>query len=108
MLPEIVYNIKKKLGCIFVENHNSESLGLKRVQTIGLVTPCVVTQEEEGQVPAEQSDARQSIRRKSNETDNPIEGPSVGDAEKAGWKADSVFRKQTILRNRRREVSIYS
>ena len=24
ILPEIVYNIKKKLGCIFIENHKSE------------------------------------------------------------------------------------
>ena len=29
VLPEIVYNFKKKLGCIFVENHNSEPLMLK-------------------------------------------------------------------------------
>ena len=26
VLPEIVYNIKKKLGCIFVENNYSESM----------------------------------------------------------------------------------
>ena len=25
MLPEIVYSVKKKLSCIFVENHNLES-----------------------------------------------------------------------------------
>ena len=25
VLPEIVYDVKKKLGCIFVENHNSEA-----------------------------------------------------------------------------------
>ena len=30
VLPEIVYNIKKKLGSIFVENKNPESLLLKR------------------------------------------------------------------------------
>ena len=30
VMPEIVYNVKKKLGCIFIENHNSESLDLKR------------------------------------------------------------------------------
>ena len=35
VLPD---NVKKKLGCIFVENHNSESMILKRGQTIGLVT----------------------------------------------------------------------
>ena len=33
VLPEIVYNVKKKLGCIFEENHNSEPLMLKRGQT---------------------------------------------------------------------------
>ena len=38
VLPEIVYNIYKNLGCIFVENPNSESMVLKRGQTIGLVT----------------------------------------------------------------------
>ena len=46
VLPEIVFNIKKKLGCIFVENHNSESMVLKKGQTIGLVTSCLVMQEE--------------------------------------------------------------
>ena len=30
VLPEIVYNMKKKLGCIFVVNHNSEPIGLKK------------------------------------------------------------------------------
>ena len=30
ILPEIVYNVKKKLGCIFTENHNSEPLDLQR------------------------------------------------------------------------------
>ena len=51
VLPEIVYNVKKKLGCIFVENHNFEPLMLKRGQTIGLVTSCVVTQDKQGQTP---------------------------------------------------------
>ena len=37
VLPEIFYKVKKKLGCIFVKNHNLESLLLKRGQTIGLV-----------------------------------------------------------------------
>ena len=35
VLPEIFYNIKKKLGCIFVKNHNSESMMLKTGQTLG-------------------------------------------------------------------------
>ena len=34
VLPDIVYNVKKKLGCIFVENHNSKPLMLKRGQRI--------------------------------------------------------------------------
>ena len=51
ILPEIVYNVKKKLGCIFIENINSEPLELKRGQTIGLLTSCVVTQAEQGQLP---------------------------------------------------------
>ena len=42
VLPEIVYNVKKELDCIFVENHNFKPL-LKRGQTIGLVTSYVVT-----------------------------------------------------------------
>ena len=42
--PEIVYNVKKKLGCIFIENHNSEPLELKRGQKTGLVTSCIVKQ----------------------------------------------------------------
>ena len=49
ILPEIVYNVKRKLGCIFIENHNSVSLDLQRGQTIGVVTSCVVTQEDLGQ-----------------------------------------------------------
>ena len=44
VLPEIVYNVKKKLGCIFVENYKSVPLMLKREQTIGIVMSCVVTQ----------------------------------------------------------------
>ena len=48
VLPEIVYNVKNKLDCIFVDNHNPEFVLLKR-QTIGLVTSCVVTQKEQGQ-----------------------------------------------------------
>ena len=51
ILPEIVYNVKRKLGCIFIENHNSETLDLQRGQTIGFVMSCVVMQEELGQQP---------------------------------------------------------
>ena len=90
MLPEIVYNVKKKLGCKFVEKHNLEPMGLKRGLTMGLVTLCVVTQEEQGQAPAERCDATQSIGRTSYDTDTHTGGASVDDTEKAGWKADSV------------------
>ena len=38
VLPEIVYNVKKKLGCIFIENPNSKPLDLQRGQRIGFVT----------------------------------------------------------------------
>ena len=58
---EIIYNIKKKLGCIYVENHNSEPMVLKRRQTVGLVTSCVVTKEEQGQTPVDGSDATQHV-----------------------------------------------
>ena len=46
VLPKIVYNVKKKLGCIFVENHNPQFLLLNRGQTIGLVTSYIMMQEE--------------------------------------------------------------
>ena len=61
VLPEIVYNVKKKLGCIFVE-----SIPLK---TKGLVTSCAVTQEEQGQTPVECSDSTQSVTARSNDTE---------------------------------------
>ena len=56
VLPEIVNYIKKKLGCVFVENHNSESMVLKKGQTIGLVTSFVMTQEDQGQKSLERND----------------------------------------------------
>ena len=90
ILCEIVYNVKKKLGCIFVENHNSECLILKRGQMIGLVTSCVVTQAVQGQSPERRKEDTQSVTGQSNDMDTCIEGASVGNAEKAGWKADSV------------------
>ena len=49
----IFYSLRKKLGCIFIENHNSESLELKKGQMIGLVTSCLVTQAEQVQIPKE-------------------------------------------------------
>ena len=90
VLPEIFYNVKKKLGCIFVENHDSEPLMLKRGQMIGLVTSFVVTQAEQGQTLERHKEDTQSVTGQSNDMDTCIEGASVGNAEKAGWKADSV------------------
>ena len=63
---------------------------LKRGQTIGLVTSCVVTQEKQGQTLVKRSDKTQSVTGTRNDTDNYIGGTSVGNSEKAGWKADSV------------------
>ena len=42
--PEFVFNKKNRLGCIFGENHTLELMLLKRAQTVGLVTSCVVMQ----------------------------------------------------------------
>ena len=66
ILPEIVYNVKKKLGCIFVENHNSEPLMLKRGQKKGLVISCIVTQAEQDQPPEKREEDTQSITGWSN------------------------------------------
>ena len=49
ILPESIYNVKRKLGCNFIENRNSEPLDLQRGHTIGLVTSCAVTQAVLGQ-----------------------------------------------------------
>ena len=94
ILPEIVYNVKKKLGCIFIENHNSEPLKLKRGQTIGLVTSCVVTQAEQGQLSEKRKENTQSVTGHSNDSDTRIGGTSGGNAEKAGRKAGSIQSKE--------------
>ena len=87
ILPEIVYKVKKKLGCIFIENHNSKPLDLQRGQTIGFVMSCVVTQEELGQQPEKRKENTQSITGRINDAETHIGGAN---AEKAGRKADSV------------------
>ena len=96
ILPEIVYNIKRKLGCIFIENHKSVSFDLQRGQTIGVVTSCVVTQEELCQQPEKRKENMQCVKVKSNCADTHIGGANVGNTEKvekAGRKAECV---QTI------------
>ena len=94
ILPEIVYNVNRKLCCICIENHNSEPLDLQRGQTIGWVTSCIVTQKELGQRPEKHMENTQSIAGRINEADTGIGGASVENAEKAGWKADSL---QTVV-----------
>ena len=49
-----------------------------------------MTQEELGQQPEKCKDNTQSITGRINEADNFIGGASIGNAEKAGRKADSV------------------
>ena len=44
----------------------------------------------QGQTPAECSDATQSVTGMSNDMNTCKGGAIVGDAEKAGWKSDSV------------------
>ena len=76
ILPEIFYNVKKKPVCIFIENHNSEPLELKRGQTIGLVRSLVVTQAEQGQLLEKCKKDMQSVTGQSNDTDTRIGGAS--------------------------------
>ena len=92
ILHEIVYNVKKKLGCIFVENLNSKPLMLKRGPTIEIVTSCIVTKAEQGQPPEKRKEDTQSVTGWSNDTDSCIGGASVRNGEKAGWKVDSLYK----------------
>ena len=84
ILLEIVYNVKKKLGCIFKENHNSEPIELKRGQTIGPVASCVVMQAEQVQLPKKCKENVQSVTGLSNDTNTCLGSASGGNAEKAG------------------------
>ena len=105
ILPEIVYNVKKKLGCIFVENHYSETIILKRGQSIGVVTSC---EEEQGQLPVKFKEDTPSITERSNDMDTHIGGASVGNAEKAGQKADSVqsIEKRSFTKPKKKSVNL--
>ena len=80
ILLEIVYNVKKKLGCIFKENHNSEPLELKRGQTIGIVTSCLAAQAEQVQLLEKHKEDTQSVTGWSKDTDTCIGGASGGNA----------------------------
>ena len=42
ILLEMVYNVNKKLGCIFIENHNSETLNLQRTNNRVCDVMCTV------------------------------------------------------------------
>ena len=74
ILPEIVYSVKKKLGCIFIEIHNSKPLELT----------------EQGQLPEKRKKNTQSVTGRSNDRDTRTGGASWGNVEKAGWKTGSV------------------
>ena len=91
ILPEIVYNARKKLGCIFLENHNSVSLDLQPGQTIGCVTSCVVKQEELGQQPGLRKKNTPSI----NDAETCVGGASRSDAEKKGRTPECFLKFKT-------------
>ena len=84
ILPEIVYNARKKLGCIFIENHNSTSLDLQQGQTIGCVTSCVVKQEELGQRPGMCRKDMPGVTERINDSETCVGSATRSDAEKAG------------------------
>ena len=67
-----------------IEKHNSESIELKRGQTIGLVTSCVVTQAKKGQLPEEHKEDTQGVTGQSNDTDTHIGSASRGNQVKRG------------------------
>ena len=74
------------------------------------MTSCVVIQAVQGQLPEKPKENTQSVTEQSNDMDTCIGGTSGGNAEKAGPKAGSVqsiHRKPTVLRNRRKKASIY-
>ena len=81
ILPEIVYRVKRTLGCIFIENHNSKPLDLQRGQTIGCVNSCVVKQDEWGQ----QLELCKKVTPSINDAETCVGGANRSDAEKAGW-----------------------
>ena len=70
---------------------------------------CIVMQAEQGQTLEEHKEDTQSVTGQSNDKDTYIGGASVGDAEKAGWKADSIecMQNSQFYKNRRRKASIY-
>ena len=80
----VLIDTRNLVHSIFVENHNSEPMVLKRGQTIGLLTSCIVMQEEQCQTTVERSNPTQSVTGTSNDTDTCIGGASVGDSEKVG------------------------
>ena len=85
ILPEILYRVKRKLGCIFIENHNSNPLNLQQGQTKGCVTSCLVKCEEQGQQPEMLKNMTPSVTERSNDVGTSIGDAGVGFAEKAGW-----------------------
>ena len=84
----IVYSVKKKLGCIFLENHISECILLKPGQTVEVVTSCIVKLVDEVQQPVWRDDTTQSTMKRLK---TPVlEGASVERAEKTDQAAESL------------------
>ena len=74
---------------------------------IGLVTSCVVTQDEQGQLPEKSKEDMQSITGRSNDTDTHIGGASGENTEKVGRRAGSVQsieNSQFVLRSLRHNL----
>ena len=99
ILPEIIYNVKRKIGCIFIESHNSVHLDLQRGQIIGVVTSCVVTREDLGQQSKMRNEDTQGVTGQSNCAETCIGGASVGNAEKVE-KADQKEECVQTIENR--------
>ena len=105
ILTESVYNVKKKLGCIFKEIHNRFTILLKRGQTIGLVTSCVLTQAEQGQLLEKRKEDTHHVIGQNKDKKTCIGGASVWERGESRLESRqcTVYRKKTVLQNRRRE-----
>ena len=71
---------------------------MKKGQTIGLVTSCIVTQAEQSQLLEEHKEDTQGITGQSNDMDTCIIRASRENKEKAGWKEGSFpkLKKKSV------------
>ena len=58
VLPDILDNMKKKMRCIFAENHSPECIQLTNV---GIMTSCLIADKSESDQLRMQNDAKQSV-----------------------------------------------